>query len=395
MGITGAGKTTLLDVLARRKTGGYIEGATGLSAEQRKRRTLAVELVASPSIIFMDDSTAGLDPCATAIVMRTIRKTVDTGRTVVCTIHQPSIGIFESFDEVRLLLMKRGGQIIYSGSLGPLSSNMIKYFEGIPSVPRIKEGPNPASWVLDISSHTTEYDIGVDYAEIYRSSDLYRTQQQDVFNILGVVSGSTLFLGFSNCTSLQPVVIMERVVLYREKAAGMYSTLAYTIAQMAIELPYILVQVLVFASTVYPMIGFQMTTVKFFWFVLYMMLSFMYYTLYGMMTLALTPNHEMAAGLSFLIYVFWNVFSGFIIGREVSPKVLVGWRISRLGFVTPIGRREKTKLKDVSSNNADWIRDLRIILSAAQKNYVLDAQLGDGPIAGAYADVMNVWQSSV
>ena len=52
---------------------------------------------------------------------------------------------------------------------------------------------------------------------------------------------------------------------------------------------------------------------------------------------------------------------------------------------------EKTKLKNVSSNDADWIRDLRIILIAAQKNYVLDAPLGDGPIAGADADVMNVW----
>ena len=51
----------------------------------------------------------------------------------------------------------------------------------------------------------------------------------------------------------------------------------------------------------------------------------------------------------------------------------------------------KTKLKDVSSNDADWTRDLRIILIAAQKNYVLDALLGDGPIAGADADVMNVW----
>ena len=56
---------------------------------------------------------------------------------------------------------------------------------------------------------------------------------------------------------------------------------------------------------------------------------------------------------------------------------------------------EKNKLKDVSSNDVDWIRDLKIILIAAQKNYVLDAPLGDGPIAGAYADVMNVWQSSV
>ena len=52
---------------------------------------------------------------------------------------------------------------------------------------------------------------------------------------------------------------------------------------------------------------------------------------------------------------------------------------------------EKIVLKDVSSNDADWIRDLRIILIAAQKNYVLDAPLSDRPIAGADTDVMNVW----
>ena len=48
-------------------------------------------------------------------------------------------------------------------------------------------------------------------------------------------------------------------------------------------------------------------------------------------------------------------------------------------------------LKDDSSNYADKVRDLRIILISAQKNYVLDAPLGDRPIAGADADVMNVW----
>ena len=52
---------------------------------------------------------------------------------------------------------------------------------------------------------------------------------------------------------------------------------------------------------------------------------------------------------------------------------------------------EKTKLKDVSSNDADWIRDLRFILISTQKNYVLDAPLGDGPIAGADADVLIIW----
>lgn len=82
-----------------------IPGVTGLSTEQRKRLTIAVELVANPSIIFMDEPTSGLDARAAAIVMRTVRNTVDTGRTVVCTIHQPSIDIFESFDEVNIFFL--------------------------------------------------------------------------------------------------------------------------------------------------------------------------------------------------------------------------------------------------------------------------------------------------
>ena len=54
---------------------------------------------------------------------------------------------------------------------------------------------------------------------------------------------------------------------------------------------------------------------------------------------------------------------------------------------------EKAKLKDDGSNYTDWVHNLRIILIAAQKNYVLDAPLNDRPIAGADADVMNVWQA--
>lgn len=75
-------------------------GVGGLSTEQRKRLTLAVELVANPSIMFMDEPTSGLDARAAAIVMRAVKNVVATGRTVVCTIHQPSIDIFEAFDEV-------------------------------------------------------------------------------------------------------------------------------------------------------------------------------------------------------------------------------------------------------------------------------------------------------
>ena len=77
-----------------------LPGDYGLSTEKRKRLTITVELVANLSKKFMDEPTSGLDARDGAIVMRTVRNTVDTGRTVVCTIRQPSIDIFEAFDEM-------------------------------------------------------------------------------------------------------------------------------------------------------------------------------------------------------------------------------------------------------------------------------------------------------
>ena len=55
---------------------------------------------------------------------------------------------------------------------------------------------------------------------------------------------------------------------------------------------------------------------------------------------------------------------------------------------------EKTKLKDDGSNYTGWVRNLRIILIAAKKAYVLKAPLGEAPVP-ANEDVMNAWQSRV
>ena len=75
--------------------------------------------------LLTSDLSAGLDARAAAIVMRTVRNIVNTGRTIVCTIHQPSIDIFESFDE--LLLLKRGGQTIYAGRFRCLYTSFRKF----------------------------------------------------------------------------------------------------------------------------------------------------------------------------------------------------------------------------------------------------------------------------
>ncbi|CAN0916311.1 Pleiotropic drug resistance protein 2 [Linum grandiflorum] len=165
-----------------------LPGVNGLSTEQRKRLTIAVELVANPSIIFMDEPTSGLDARAAAIVMRTVRNTVDTERTVVCTIHQSSIDIFESFDE--LLLMKRGGEVTYAGPLGRHSHKLIEYFEAVPGVPRISEGINPATWMLDISSAAVESQLNVDFTEIYSQSELYKRNQELIEELSTPAQGS-------------------------------------------------------------------------------------------------------------------------------------------------------------------------------------------------------------
>ncbi|WCJ30776.1 ABC transporter G family member 37 [Euphorbia peplus] len=149
-----------------------LPGISGLSTEQRKRLTIAVELVANPSIIFMDEPTTGLDARAAAIVIRAVKNVVETGRTVVCTIHQPSIDIFEAFDE--LILLKNGGRIIYSGPLGRNSNKVIEYFENIDGVPKIKDNYNPATWMLEVSNLSAEAELGVDFAKMYEESDLNR-----------------------------------------------------------------------------------------------------------------------------------------------------------------------------------------------------------------------------
>ena len=119
----------------------------GLSLEQKKRLSIAVELAASPSILFLDEPTSGLDARAALIVMTALRKICNTGRTVVATIHQPSSAVFEMFDD--LLLLKKGGEMVFYGDLGERSVNLIAYFENLGAT-CLNKGENPATWMLNV-----------------------------------------------------------------------------------------------------------------------------------------------------------------------------------------------------------------------------------------------------
>ncbi|KAI9919868.1 hypothetical protein PsorP6_015825 [Peronosclerospora sorghi] len=146
-----------------------------LSVEQKKRVTIGVEVVSNPSILFLDEPTSGLDARSALIVMRGVQSIARTGRTVLCTIHQPSISIFELFDG--LLLLQRGGYTAYFGDLGVDSVKMLEYFASIPGTMEIRPQYNPATYMLEVIGAGIGRDVK-DYSVEYKNSELCRLNRE-------------------------------------------------------------------------------------------------------------------------------------------------------------------------------------------------------------------------
>lgn len=119
----------------------------GLNVEQRKKLSIGVELVAKPALLlFLDEPTSGLDSQSAWAIIQVLKSLAAAGQAILCTIHQPSATLFEEFD--RLLLLKKGGETVYFGDIGPNSSTLLSYFErqgGRKCLPH----ENPAEYILE------------------------------------------------------------------------------------------------------------------------------------------------------------------------------------------------------------------------------------------------------
>lgn len=95
-----------------------------LSGGQKRRLSIAVELVNDPPIVFLDEPTTGLDSLSAVQCIQFLMKLSKQGRAVVCTIHQPSTSMFDLFDNVFALAE---GHVIYQGS----SQNLIPFLDSV------------------------------------------------------------------------------------------------------------------------------------------------------------------------------------------------------------------------------------------------------------------------
>uniref|UniRef100_A0A0P5RR43 Protein white n=1 Tax=Daphnia magna TaxID=35525 RepID=A0A0P5RR43_9CRUS len=114
-------------------------GIKGISGGERKRLAFASEVLTNPSLMFCDEPTSGLDSYMAQNIVQVLKNIASTGKTVVCTIHQPSSEVFALFD--RILLMAEGR----TAFLGP-ASDALSFFssQGLPCPPNY----NPADYYI-------------------------------------------------------------------------------------------------------------------------------------------------------------------------------------------------------------------------------------------------------
>ncbi|KAL8002465.1 putative pleiotropic drug resistance protein PDR/CDR [Plasmopara halstedii] len=337
----------------------------GSSVEQMKRLTIGVELAAQPSVLFLDEPTSGLDARSAKLIMDGVRKVANTGRTVICTIHQPSSEVFSVFD--CLLLLKRGGETV---------------------VAKLPENYNPATWMLEVIGAGVGSNNGdeTDFVKIFQSSENANTLQSNLIRegvaspfpdvaeltyrgkraateftqakyllqrffrmywrtasynltrfylsvILGLVFGltyinaeytsyaginsgmgmvfsTTAFIGFIAFSSVIPIASKDRIAFYRERASQTYSALWYFVAATVVEIPYVFSGTLLFMIPYYPMVGFTGVSTFFaYWYHLSMFA--LWQTYFGQFMSYLLPTIEVATIFGVLLQMIFFIFTGF------------------------------------------------------------------------------------
>ncbi|KAM4065685.1 ABC transporter [Hirsutella rhossiliensis] len=115
----------------------------GCSGGEKRRVSIGVQLLANPSVLFLDEPTTGLDATSAFQVMRALKALARKGRTIITTIHQPRSEIWHLFDN--LIVLSKGGPV-YSGTM----VGCLPWFndQGL----EMPAFVNPADHVIDISA---------------------------------------------------------------------------------------------------------------------------------------------------------------------------------------------------------------------------------------------------
>ena len=134
---------------------GATGGRRGISGGERKRVSVATELVIRPSVLFLDEPTSGLDATSAQSLVETLKMLANNGHSVVLVIHQPRTAIFNLFD--RLLLLSQG-RVVYDGD----STDARQYLESCQGVGELPPETGIADWMMDSIAQDEASEVDTD-----------------------------------------------------------------------------------------------------------------------------------------------------------------------------------------------------------------------------------------
>ncbi|XP_041641615.1 broad substrate specificity ATP-binding cassette transporter ABCG2b [Cheilinus undulatus] len=154
----------------------------GVSGGERKRCSIGMELITSPSLLFLDEPTTGLDSNTANCIVGLLHKLSRRGKTVIFSIHQPRFSIFRQFDHLTLM---HKGEVVYAGAAG----QALDYFTDLGY--QIESFNNPADFFMDITNGEaksileplTAVECKNPLATKYRESKLCQTMLEELDHV--------------------------------------------------------------------------------------------------------------------------------------------------------------------------------------------------------------------
>ncbi|KAJ0241078.1 ABC transporter G family member 25 [Hirschfeldia incana] len=189
----------------------------GISGGERKRVSIAHELLINPSLLVLDEPTSGLDATAALRLVQTLAGLAHgKGKTVVTSIHQPSSRVFQMFDTVLLL---SEGKCLFVGK----GRDAMAYFDSVGFSPAFPM--NPADFLLDLANGVNQID------------GITEREKPDVRQTLAIAYDTLLAPNVKACIDASPSPAESaRFVKTRKNARGIMCSLATWFSQLCILL---------------------------------------------------------------------------------------------------------------------------------------------------------------
>eukprot|EP00644_Phytophthora_capsici_P012393 jgi/Phyca11/572042/estExt2_Genewise1.C_PHYCAscaffold_460122 len=186
----------------------------GISGGQKRRLSIAIELLSDPSILLLDEPTSGLDSASTHNVMQFVSRLCQENKTVICTIHQPSSLVYEMFSNVVILT---AGETVY---FGPRTQILAHFSASGYSCPMYM---NPAEYFISLVN--SDFDGHADIKKLinsYSTSSMATNVAQAIENDAASVSNAAPVIPVSPSAFRQFVVLMQRNSLNNVRNPGIY-----------------------------------------------------------------------------------------------------------------------------------------------------------------------------